>query len=64
LSVRVRGSAVRRNRVKRRVRAALRECPAPTRNVVVRADEVVAELEFQKLVTNLQGALSSAGAIG
>jgi hypothetical protein len=24
----------------------------------------VAELEFQKLVTNLQGALSSAGAIG
>jgi ribonuclease P protein component len=62
LSVRVRGSAVRRNRARRRVRAALLECRVPSRDIVIRADDTVVDMEFQKLVSLVQRALEDAEA--
>ena len=60
LAVRERGSAVRRNRVRRRLRAATTLCRLPHRDVVIRADGSVAEMEFQELVKKLESALAAA----
>lgn len=56
------GSAVVRNRAKRRLREALRACGPPTGfDVVIRADAAVVTSEFQDLVEHVAGALQSAG---
>jgi ribonuclease P protein component len=60
LAVRERGSAVRRNRVRRRLRAATALCRLPHRDVVIRADGSVADMEFQELVKKLESALAAA----
>lgn len=57
LAVRRRRSAVRRNRARRRLRAAAAQSDLPHRDVVIRADDVVAEVEFQKLVDALKSAV-------
>jgi ribonuclease P protein component len=55
------GSAVTRNRIKRRVRAAWRECmPATAHDVVVRPDPGVATLAYQDLAIHLKQAVSRA----
>jgi ribonuclease P protein component len=54
-----------RNRIKRRLRAAVRLCAvAPGSDVVIGADASVAELEFGVLVAELAEALAAAGAGG
>lgn len=59
-TVRERRSAVRRNRVRRRLRAAAQLCALPHRDVVIRGDGEVAEMEFQELVNVLSKALEAA----
>jgi ribonuclease P protein component len=55
------GSAVTRNRIKRRVRAAWRGYrPAPGYDVIVRPDARVATMPFQNLEIHLKSALSRA----
>jgi ribonuclease P protein component len=57
LAVRERRSAVRRNRARRRLRAAAALCELPRRDVVSRAEPGVVDLEFQELVTVLTSAV-------
>ena len=52
------GNAVRRNRAKRRLRAALREVGLPQgEDLIVLAGPTVPAVSFQKLVGWLEGAL-------
>ena len=60
LVVRERKSAVRRNRVRRRLRAAAALCELPGRDVVIRAEAGMANVEFQELVTTLNAAVRAA----
>ena len=62
LAVKVPGrGAVPRNRLKRRLRAAVAHCGLPSGiDVVVRADDRVAELGFQELAARLGSALAEA----
>jgi ribonuclease P protein component len=56
------GTAVVRNRIRRRTRAALAEArPVSGFDIVVRADVRAGEAEFQQLVGDLKRALSGAG---
>ena len=57
LAVRERKSAVRRNRVRRRLRAAAALCELPGRDVVISAEPGVADLGFQELVAELESAV-------
>ncbi len=58
------GPAVSRNRIKRRLRAAVRTLEiAPGVDVVVSGDRDVARMDFQVLVEKLRTSLSSLGAI-
>ena len=58
------GNAVKRNRVKRRLREALRAVElAPDRDIIVRADPAAAGSSFQELEEHLSRALSQAGAL-
>ena len=59
LAVRERTSAVRRNRARRRLRAAAASCRLPPRDVVIRADGAVADMEFQELVGMLRSAMGA-----
>jgi ribonuclease P protein component len=59
LAVRDRGSAVRRNRARRRLRAAAALCELPRRDVVIRAEGAVADMEFQELVRMLKSAVKA-----
>jgi len=61
LAVRERKSAVRRNRVRRRLRAAAALCELPGRDVVISAEPGVADLEFQELVVELKSAVRATG---
>ncbi|HEY7874447.1 MAG TPA: ribonuclease P protein component [Actinomycetota bacterium] len=55
------GSAVTRNRIKRRVRAAWRTCmPAVAHDVVVRPDPSVATMPYQDLEVHLKRAVTRA----
>jgi ribonuclease P protein component len=55
-------SAVRRNRIRRRLRAALREAKVPAGlEFVVRAGAEAERVSFQLLVEDLEGALERAG---
>lgn len=59
-----RHGAVGRNRIKRRVRMALRACEVgPGRDVVIRAGAEAGTLDFQKLVGNVREALTRTGAL-
>ena len=58
LAVRSKGSSVRRNRARRRLRAAAAECKLPPRDVVIRAEGVVADMEFQEMVDHLKAAVA------
>ena len=56
------GTAVARNRTKRRLREAMRECaPGAGLDVVIRADGTAVRANFQELVGHLSGALSDVG---
>jgi ribonuclease P protein component len=58
------GTAVARNRTKRRLRAALRECaPGAGIDVVIRADGAAVGANFQELVGHLSGALGDTGVV-
>jgi ribonuclease P protein component len=59
LAVRERRSAVKRNRARRRLRAAAAQCGLPPRDVVIRADPGVVDMEFQELVEQLRSAVVS-----
>ena len=64
LAVTVRGGAVVRNRVKRRIRAAFRMSPVrPGQDVVVRADDRAASAAFSALRADLELALRGCGAL-
>jgi ribonuclease P protein component len=52
--------AVVRNRIKRRLRAALMECDAAGMDAVVSADESVANMRFDELLRALQASLERA----
>ena len=55
-------TAVTRNRVKRRLRAAAREAGLATgSDVVIRADERAAGKDFQEMVATIRGAIEGAG---
>jgi ribonuclease P protein component len=54
------GGAIRRNRLRRRVRALVREASIPA-DVVVSAGSDAMELSFQELGVSLNGALAAAG---
>jgi ribonuclease P protein component len=54
------GSAVERNRIRRRVRAAFVAAAPPGYDVVVRADASVAQTSYQELVSNMKDALTRA----
>ena len=57
------GSAVARNRIKRRLRAAVASLEVPPGfDVVVSGDAEVARLDFQVLVEKVDSALVAAGA--
>ena len=57
------GSAVTRNRIKRRLRAALSSIELrPGHDIVVSGDRDVASLDFQVLGEKLRAALASVGA--
>ena len=57
------GTAVERNRIRRRIRAAFAHCPVGRdRDVVVRADRTAGTVTFHELVAALQTALDEAGA--
>jgi ribonuclease P protein component len=59
------GPAVTRNRIKRRLRAAIRETElAPGFDIVVSGDAELAGLEFQVLVEKLRAGLAALGATG
>jgi ribonuclease P protein component len=61
MSVRTRArSAVDRNRVKRRLRAAFPSAVPPGYDVLVRADDRAVEGDFQELVKHLRTAVSRA----
>jgi ribonuclease P protein component len=61
MSVRTRtGTAVARNRIKRRLRAAFVAAIPPGHDVVVHADERAAAEGFQELVTHLKMAVTRA----
>jgi ribonuclease P protein component len=63
LAVRVSGGSVVRNRVKRRLREAFRMAGPPRGyDIVIRAGEEVATVDFRELVDDLEGALKRAGA--
>jgi ribonuclease P protein component len=54
-------SAVTRNRIKRRLRGALRvAAPEPGLDLLIRADERVAGVDFQELVVSLREACGGA----
>ena len=56
------GNAVVRNRIKRRLRAAVTHCGVvPGAEVVVAGDRSVATLPFERLVAELTTALAAAG---
>ena len=58
------GSAVARNRTKRRLREVMRECaPEAGYDVVIRADGTAVRANFQELVGHVSGALGDAGVI-
>lgn len=58
------GTAVARNRTKRRLREAMRECaPRAGFDVVIRADGTAVKANFQELVGHLSGALGDAGVL-
>lgn len=58
------GPAVTRNRIKRRLRAALRETElAPGFDIVISGDAELAKLEFQLLVDKLSAGLGALGAL-
>ncbi|HEX2240043.1 MAG TPA: ribonuclease P protein component [Actinomycetota bacterium] len=55
------GSAPVRNRIRRRLRAVLREWDLPAGfDVVLQADSSVAEADYQELVNNVKAAVTSA----
>jgi ribonuclease P protein component len=55
------GGAVTRNRIKRRLRAALARCGASSDvDISIRGDRVVAQMDFQILVDDVCGALAQA----
>lgn len=57
------GSAVTRNRIKRRLRAALSSIELrPGHDIVISGDRAVASLDFQVLAEKLRAALASVGA--
>jgi ribonuclease P protein component len=56
-AVRERRSAVRRNRARRRLRAAAAQCGLPDRDLVIQADGSVADMEFQELVEHMKSAM-------
>ena len=60
------GGAVERNRIRRRLRAALLQVTPPIRSgaYLVGTDPEVADLSFDELIHTLTGALSRAGAQG
>ena len=59
------GSAVARNRVKRRLRAAWREGAIPAGyDVVLRPSQAVAHIDFQDLVNHVESAVTRAIASG
>lgn len=60
LAVRARPAVVR-NRAKRRLRAAFRECAPAPGSVVVRTDAGAATVEFARLRADLCAALEQAG---
>lgn len=53
-------SAVERNRIRRRVRAAFAKTAPPGYDVVVRADPSLAQVDYQELVSSMKDALSRA----
>ena len=59
LAVRERRSAVRRNRARRRLRAAAAQCELPRRDVVIRAEGAAGEMQFQELVGILKSAVEA-----
>ena len=59
------GGAVTRNRIKRRLRAAVARCSlAPGADLVLSGDASVASIDFGLLVSELGAALEAAGAEG
>lgn len=65
LAVRSRSKAVTRNRIKRRLRAALREFPVPPGfDLVVRAGDEVQDTGFADLVGDLEAATRAATGAG
>lgn len=58
------GAAVTRNRIKRRIRAAVRELElTPGVDIVVSGDPAVADAEFQVLAEEVRSGLTALGAV-